>query len=68
MFKTWMIMFPLLFNSVETFAAVRNIEDPAAEKITPIIPPKILQSVPSEILSSKIVSALTVSVTLQSFG
>lgn len=49
-----------LFNSVETFAAVRNIEDPAAEKITPILPPRALQSVQNEI-QSKMISAFTVS-------
>ncbi|XP_070687992.1 vitellogenin-like isoform X2 [Pempheris klunzingeri] len=46
---------------VETVAVVRNIEDLPAEKITPIIPAKILKSISREILTSKIVSSAAAS-------
>ncbi|XP_023280903.1 vitellogenin-like, partial [Seriola lalandi dorsalis] len=46
---------------VETFAVARNIEDLAAEKITPLIPAKVLQSISREILSSKITSSASAS-------
>lgn len=45
------------FNSVETLAVAKNIEDLAAARITPIIPEKVLRPFSREILSSKIESA-----------
>lgn len=38
----------------------RNIEDLAAERITPLIPAKILQSISREILTSKMTSSASI--------
>lgn len=46
-----------LYNSVETLAVARNIEEPAAARIIPIIPAKVLQPISREILTSKVASA-----------
>lgn len=46
---------------VETVAVARNIEDLAAERITPIIPAKALKSISREILTSKLSSSAAVS-------
>ncbi|XP_022593896.1 vitellogenin-like [Seriola dumerili] len=51
---------------VETFAVARNIEDLAAEKITPLIPAKVLQSISREILTSKITSSASASLSRSS--
>lgn len=42
------------FNSVETFAVARNVEDLAAAKITPMIPAEALAPLSRETFSSKI--------------
>ncbi|XP_067452954.1 vitellogenin-1-like [Thunnus thynnus] len=46
---------------VETFAVARNIEDLAAERITPIIPAKVWEPMSREILTSKFASSASAS-------
>ncbi|XP_075326632.1 vitellogenin-1-like [Odontesthes bonariensis] len=64
-FKIEVLPVPLPENltsvNIETFAVARNIEDTAADRITPLIPKKDLPSISSKVISSMIVSSAAVS-------
>ncbi|XP_072245544.1 vitellogenin-1-like [Leuresthes tenuis] len=53
--------------NIETFAVARNIEDPAAERITPLIPNKVLPSISRKVISSMKASSAADSVESASF-